>query len=75
MIGGWGWGMGFSMGLFWVLLIVIVGAVTLAVVRGRNLGQGDEFRDKSALRILEERYARGEINRQEFEEKKRDLRN
>jgi putative membrane protein len=32
-------------------------------------------RNDSPLDILKERYARGEISRQEFEEKKRDLEN
>jgi len=30
-------------------------------------------RDKSALEILEERYARGEVDQDDFERRKRDL--
>lgn len=73
MTGGW-WGMGLYMGVFWLLLVGICVAVILAVVRGRNPGPGNDARGNSALRILEERYARGEISKQEFEDKRRDLR-
>lgn len=68
MWGAWGFGMMFMMVLFWAL--VIVGIVLL--VRWL-LGQGRESRTDSALEILRQRYARGEINREEFETKKRDL--
>jgi uncharacterized membrane protein len=34
---------------------------------------GQNRQSKSALEILEERYARSEINKEEFEEKKREL--
>ncbi len=71
---GMGWGMGFGgawMFLFWIVLIVAV------VLLGRWLGSDSTGRDnrrgKTALEILEERYARGEIGRDEFEQKKRDL--
>jgi putative membrane protein len=73
MMGGW-WGMGLYMGGFLPLLIGICVAVIVAMVRGRNLDPGDDFRGTPALRILEERYARGEISKQEYEDKKRDLR-
>lgn len=67
---GWGWGMGFgmiSMVLFWVL--VILGIVVLV----RWIGGSARPPATTALDVLKERYARGEIDKQEFEEKKRDL--
>ena len=71
---GWGWGMGFgmiSMVLFWVL--VILGIVILVKwIAGGSPG-ASQPPVKTALDILKERYARGEIDKQEFEEKKRDL--
>ena len=73
MSGGW-WGMGLYMGVFWLLLVGICVAVILVVARGRNLRAGSESRGNPALRILEERYARGEISKQEFADKRRDLR-
>ena len=68
---GWmhGWGMGFGGGfmiLFWVVLIV--GAVLLVRWMSDQQKTG-----KSALEILQERYARGEIQREEYEQKRRDL--
>ena len=68
MWGVWGLGMGLMMLSFWV--VVIVGLV--ALVRWLSL-QGRAPRADAALDILRERYARGEINREEFEAKKRDL--
>ncbi|PKO72071.1 MAG: electron transporter RnfE [Betaproteobacteria bacterium HGW-Betaproteobacteria-14] len=69
---GFGWGgMGFGMILFWGLIVVVI-AVLLRVLWGGGTpaerGQG-----RSALDVLKERYARGEIEREEFEQKKRDL--
>ncbi|MEE9203470.1 MAG: SHOCT domain-containing protein [Nitrospirales bacterium] len=68
---GWMPMMGFGMlfmALFWVALIVGV-----VLVVKRLMGQGGASREDSALDILKKRYARGEINKQEFEERKRDL--
>jgi len=68
MWGAWGFGMMIMMILFWVLVIV-------AVVLGIRwlLGQEKEARADSALEILRQRYARGEINKDEFDAKKKDL--
>ncbi len=68
---GWMPMMGFGMlfmALFWVALIV--GGVLLVKWL---MGPGAIGREDSALEILKKRYARGEINKQEFEERKRDL--
>ena len=66
----WGWGIGMMamMFLFWALVIVglIVGIRWL-------LGKGKEEKSDSAIEILRQRYARGEINKDEFEAKKKDL--
>lgn len=70
-MGDYGWWGGMGMLLFWGLLIV--GIVMLA--RGSS-GSGalrEARAEKSALDILKERHARGEIEREEFEQKKRDL--
>jgi len=65
----WGWGMGgLSMLLFWGL--VIVALVMLGKWLMRGTGSSGE---RTPLEILKERYAQGEIERDEFEQKKRDL--
>jgi len=71
MMGGSGWGLfgPILMLLFWGL--VIWGVVALARGVG-GPGPGPTPAD-SALELLKRRYARGEINKQEYEEKKRDL--
>ncbi|MEW5707470.1 SHOCT domain-containing protein [Pelomicrobium sp. G1] len=73
---GWGWGMGFgmiSMVLFWVLVILGIVILVKWIAAGSSSGGGSAPREKTALDILKERYARGEIDREEFEQKKRDL--
>ncbi len=67
--GGW-WFMPIFMILFWGL--VIWGIV--ALVRGLSESRGsDSSKTDSALEVLKKRYARGEINKEEYEEKKKDL--
>jgi putative membrane protein len=65
---------GFGMGCMWIILIVIVVAVILLatgyVSRTKKAGESTE---ESALDVLKKRYARGEISKEEFEEKQRDL--
>ena len=67
-------GMGFGMGWAWIIGLVILGVIIWIVVKvATQRSPSGSFVYKSALDILKERYARGEISREEFEEKKRDL--
>jgi len=68
---GWGWYMPIIMIIFWGL--VIWGIV--ALVRGVSSpsSTGSYAPADSALEILNRRYARGEITKQEYEERKKDL--
>jgi putative membrane protein len=68
-MGGWGWGMGFG-GLFMILFwaVIIIGAIVL--IRWLiDQSKGG----RTPLQILQDRYARGELQRDEYEQKKRDL--
>ena len=74
---GWGYGMGWIgmiiMAVFWIAVIVgIVFLIRWLVLSTRAEGHKAPSED-SALEILRKRYARGEINKEEFEEKKKDL--
>lgn len=60
---------GFGMVLWWGLFIA--GIVLLAKWLGNDRCRSRP--DKSALDILKERYARGEIEQAEFEQKRREL--
>lgn len=68
--GGMAFGM-VSMLLFWVSLVAVV-VIAIRYVWGTGISS-ESRQEKTALDILKERYARGEIEREEFEQKKRDL--
>ena len=68
----WGCG-GWWMIIVWIAVIIgIIFLVKWLVEQGRTNRRTSEG-GESALEILKKRYARGEIDKEEFEQKKRDL--
>jgi putative membrane protein len=74
MMDGYGYGYGMMGGgygiiglIFWIL--VLIGLVLLI----KYLWKGSATRGDSAIEILKKRYASGEISKEEFEEKKKDM--
>ena len=67
-LGAWGFGMILFTLVFWGLIIVglVLGLRWLAT-------QGRASQSDAAKDILRQRYARGEIDQEEFEARKRDL--
>lgn len=60
-------------GLFWLLVLAAVVVLVLFLVRKPG-GSGWKLPGDSAEEILRQRYARGEINREEYEDRLRELR-
>ena len=69
--GGWG---GMVLGpLFGILFIVVVAIAIVLVVRALGGGRAARGGGRSALDTLDERFARGEIDASEYDERKRVL--
>ncbi len=78
-------GYGAMGGFGWIFMIVFWGLVLWAIIAlirggfgkghmcGHDHGNDAHGKDKSPLEILKERYAKGEIDKKEFEERKKDL--
>lgn len=75
---GWGnqgYGMGWFGGIFMILFWVVVIAGIIFAIRyltTGKVGPGEES-SREPLEILKERYARGEITTEEYEERKKVL--
>jgi putative membrane protein len=78
MMGGYGYGMGPIGMIIWVVILIAIVVAVVWLVRSMT-GAGSHSaslsppRRSAGLDVLEERYAKGEINRDEYLEKKRDI--
>ena len=81
-MGSWMRGWGYPMGifpfilvfLFWIaVIVVILFLIRWLIVSTRHHGERKSGATDSALEILKIRYAKGEITKEEFEQKKKDL--
>lgn len=71
---GWGWG-GMWLGpLFVIVPLALLVALVVVLVRWLGGGSDDSGRRvRTARDILDERYARGEIDREEYQRRRNDI--
>lgn len=70
---GWGWLMMILGSLFWIALLALIVVALMRLWPGASAFQSSAPQEDEALEILRQRYARGEIDAEEFERKRRDL--
>jgi len=70
---GWHWLGWLGMAFFWLVLVLLVLAMVKYLKGNRRSNAPDGERKPDALVLLEERYARGEIDREECLKKRDDL--
>ncbi len=59
--------------IFWIVVAIVLINVLVRVLRGKPMWRCHAFRGGSSLELLRERYAKGEIDKHEFEERKKVL--
>lgn len=67
---GVGWMLFSAMHVFWWVVMIAVAVVIFRTITGRSRGP---WRRDSAMDILRQRYARGEIDAAEYEERRKQL--
>lgn len=67
-------GMGCPIGIDWIVGVALLTFITLGIVKAVNSNsKSQKYNNKSALDILKERFAKGEISKEEFEEMKKSI--
>jgi len=74
---GWGFHPWFFFGfLFWLVPAIVLGIAVIFIAKwlsGSGRRENNPSDGNSAVRILQERYAKGEITKEQFEQMKKDL--
>jgi putative membrane protein len=74
---GWGHMMNYRFGhggmFMWIILLIIIGAVIYFFVQAQKRKSQTQIQNESHLDILKKRYAKGEIEKEEYERIKKDL--
>ena len=66
-------GGGLGMILFWGLIILVIVLVVRGLVGTGSRRDSAASSEKTPLQILQERFARGEIDKEEYEERRKTL--
>jgi len=71
----WGWGILWMVMItaFWLLILLVLVLTVRWLWQAGSGVRSIQRPEESAMEILKKRYARGEIEKEEFEAKKRDL--
>ena len=74
-VGNWGhmMGYGYGGGFMWLIVVVLVGVVIYFLFQVSKSKGSDGSIIETPLDILKKRYAKGEIDKEEFDRKKNDL--
>jgi putative membrane protein len=73
-MGGWGHMIHYWYGgCMWLILLLAAGVGVYLLIKSGKLGDTNVSTTETALDILKKRYARGEINKEEYEQKKKDM--
>ena len=65
-----GWGGGVAMIIFWIIIIILI-VVLVKFIATQSSVRTE--RKETPIEIIKRRYASGEIDKEEYEQKKKDL--
>jgi putative membrane protein len=69
----YGCGYGYGGMFMWIIFLIAIGLLIYFVVQAQKKKGQTSSHNESHLDILKNRYAKGEINKEDFERMKRDL--
>jgi len=70
---GWYPHMGFGTSLVWLIAIIVIAYLVYRLIKNEKILAPSKVSTKSAADMLDERYARGELTREQYLQMKEDL--